>query len=121
MLAPNTISLPTPPRLLYWSAFGAFHLLMDITEDVLAWMPGFYSVMLAVTVWLLLPMFNGAEQVFRRALAPVFGLRSEMIQRDARILIAEVTSKLPEREQSATLAAISGEISKVARKPVKAE
>lgn len=72
--------------------------------------------MLCVTVWLLLPMFNGAEQVFRRVLSPLFGLRAEMIKRDARILIAEVTSKLSEKDQSDTLKAISGEISKQTKK-----
>ena len=36
-------------------------------------------------------------QVFRRVLAPAFGLRGEMIKRDARILIAEAKSKLGQR------------------------
>lgn len=95
--------------LLYWSVFACLHLVMCVTEDILAWIPGFYSIMLMGTVYLLLPMFNGADQVFRRVLVPLFNLRREMIKRDARMLMTEVTRKLPESHRasfSAELATI---------------
>ena len=59
--------------LTYWSSYSILFLAMDYLENFLGEIRGFYSICLVATVWLFLPMFNGAESVFREILVPLTG------------------------------------------------
>lgn len=69
--------------LTYWSCYGCLFLVMEILETWLGWIPGFYTLIIGATVYLMLPMFQGADKLFRNVLVPVFGLRELLMLRDA--------------------------------------
>merc|ERR1711998_260441 len=72
--------------LVYWCVFSLFHVLTALLDDVLEWIPGFYAIAMLATVWLMLPMFHGADRVFREVLVPLLGLSAELIKHDASVL-----------------------------------
>ncbi|KAL7555083.1 hypothetical protein ACHAWF_018755 [Thalassiosira exigua] len=69
--------------LTYWSVYGCLFLLMDLFETWLGRIPGFYSLIIFTTIYLMLPMFRGAEKVFRKILVPLAGLQELLILRDS--------------------------------------
>mmetsp|Transcript_21822 Transcript_21822/g.52761 ORF Transcript_21822/g.52761 Transcript_21822/m.52761 type:complete len:386 (+) Transcript_21822:130-1287(+) len=69
--------------LTYWSAYGCLFVIMDILETWLGQIPGFYALMILITVYLMLPMFRGADKVFRNILVPLAGLKEMLILRDS--------------------------------------
>jgi receptor expression-enhancing protein 5/6 len=69
--------------LTYWSCYGCLFLLMEILETWLGWIPGFYTLIILATVYLFLPMFQGADKVFRKILVPLAGLHEMLMLRDA--------------------------------------
>jgi hypothetical protein len=73
----------TTTWLTYWSCYGLLFLIMDVVEAWLYWVPGFYSLVIFATVYLMLPMFRGAEKVFRHVLVPLAGLQELLLLRDA--------------------------------------
>ena len=81
-------------------------MLTTLLDDVLEWVPGFYALALMATVWLMLPMFRGADRVFRKILVPLFGLRAELIKHDAAVLLKDIHTKLPDAKRLA----LAGEI-----------
>ena len=54
-------------------AYGVLFLIMDTLETFVGWLPGFYSLVIFTTVYLMLPMFRGADKVFRKILVPLAG------------------------------------------------
>jgi hypothetical protein len=48
---------------------------MDLSEKVLGRIPGFYTLIIFATIYLMLPMFRGADKVFRKILVPLAGLQ----------------------------------------------
>ena len=69
--------------LTYWSVYGCLFLIMETLETWLGRIPGFYSLIIFATVYLMLPMFQGADKVFRKILVPLAGLREMLMLRDA--------------------------------------
>ena len=69
--------------LTYWAVYGCLFLLMNISETWLGWIPGFYTLVIFSTVYLMLPMFRGADKVFRKVLVPLAGLQELLILRDS--------------------------------------
>ena len=51
--------------LTYWAVYGCLFLIMDLLETWIGWIPGFYTLIIFSTVYLMLPMFRGADKVFR--------------------------------------------------------
>ena len=51
--------------LTYWAVYGCLFLIMDFLETWIGWIPGFYTLIIFSTVYLMLPMFRGADKVFR--------------------------------------------------------
>ena len=43
-------------------------------ESWMGWIPGFYSLIIFSSIYLMLPMFQGADKVFRKILVPLAGL-----------------------------------------------
>ncbi len=68
---------------------------MNLVDGILEIIPGFYSVVLLTTVWLMLPMFRGADRVFRQVLVPALGMQAALIKHDAARLAKDIMSKLP--------------------------
>mmetsp|Transcript_35375 Transcript_35375/g.74691 ORF Transcript_35375/g.74691 Transcript_35375/m.74691 type:complete len:394 (-) Transcript_35375:799-1980(-) len=69
--------------LTYWAVYGCLFLLMDICETWLGRIPGFYTLVILTTIYLMLPMFRGADKVFRKILVPLAGLQELLILRDS--------------------------------------
>mmetsp|Transcript_16557 Transcript_16557/g.35975 ORF Transcript_16557/g.35975 Transcript_16557/m.35975 type:complete len:378 (+) Transcript_16557:135-1268(+) len=86
--------------LTYWSVYGCLFLIMDLLETWLGQVPGFYSIVICSTIYLMLPMFRGAEKVFRRVLVPLAGLQELMILRDSILIKKQMMKDLdPERSK----------------------
>lgn len=71
--------------------FSSFH----HSEKWLGWIPGYYTVIILSEVYLMLPMFGGAEKVFRKLLVPMFGLRELLMVRDAFLVKKNLLRDLP--------------------------
>lgn len=89
--------------LTYWSAYSILFLLMDYLENFIGHIRGFYSICLVATVYLFLPMFNGAETVFRRVLVPLSGQYENMLLRDVHMVQLEMEKLIPEKSRGVTL------------------
>lgn len=86
--------------LTYWSCFGCLFMVTDFLENFLGNFPGFYTFVIAITVYLMLPLFRGADQVFRGILVPFAGLEEELLRRDAEELKRVALATLsPERKK----------------------
>jgi len=81
--------------LTYWSCYGILFIAMDFLEKWLGWIPGFYTVIILSEVYLMLPMFGGAEKIFRKILVPVFGLTELLMVRDAFLVKKNLLRDLP--------------------------
>jgi hypothetical protein len=53
------------------------------SETWIGWIPGFYTLIIFSTVYLMLPMFQGADKIFRKVLVPLAGLQEMLMLRDA--------------------------------------
>ena len=82
------------------------------TDDILYWIPGYHSAMLTFVCYLMLPVFNGADSVFRGILVPVFGLKAQLLRRDARVLAEESTKGLTEEQKAAVVASFNEGVAK---------
>ena len=56
---------------------------------------GLYTACLATTLYLMLPMFNGADVVFRNVLVPLAGQREALLLKDAKMLAKNMIKQLP--------------------------
>jgi len=84
--------------LTYWAAYGVLFLIMDTLETFVGWLPGFYTLAIFTTIYLMLPMFRGADKVFRKVLVPLAGLQELLILRDTVMIKKQMLRDLePER------------------------
>ena len=84
--------------LTYWAVYGCFFLMMNIFETWLGRVPGFYTLVIFATVYLMLPMFRGADKIFRKILVPLAGLQELLILRDSIMIKKQMLKDLdPER------------------------
>lgn len=74
--------------------------------------PGYHSMMLSFVCYLMLPVFNGTDSIFRGVLVPVFGLKAQLLRRDARALVEETTKGLTEEQKAAVVASFNEGVSK---------
>ena len=56
---------------------------------------GLYTACLASTLYLMLPMFNGADVIFRNVLVPIAGQREALLLKDAKTLAKSMIKQLP--------------------------
>jgi hypothetical protein len=77
-MAASTIAITTDSAtseerfwLTYWACYSILFVAMDYLENFVANIRGFYSVCAVATLYLWLPMFRGAEVIFRRVLVPL--------------------------------------------------
>ena len=84
--------------LTYWSCYGLLFLVMEIAGNWIGWIPGFYTLIIFATIYLMLPMFEGSNKVFREVLVPIAGLQEMLLLHDAIKIKHEMLKDLsPER------------------------
>lgn len=87
--------------LTYWSVYGCLFLIMELLETWLGRIPGFYTLVIFSTVYLMLPMFQGADKLFRKVLVPLAGLQELLLLRDAILVKKKMLLDLhPERARA---------------------
>lgn len=102
--------------LTYWSCFSLLFIAMDYLETFVGSIRGFYTLCLCATAYLFLPMFRGAEAVFRKILVPLSGQYENMLLRDTYLVRCEMEKKIPEAMHESVL----GKAAEVFSKPKKA-
>jgi hypothetical protein len=83
--------------LTYWSCFSLLFLAMDYLENFIGHIRGFYSICMVATIYLFLPMFNGANVVFRRVLVPLSGQYENMLLHDAYLVRKDMEKSIPNK------------------------
>jgi receptor expression-enhancing protein 5/6 len=103
-LAASTVALTTKTDgtddtfwLTYWSCFSVLFLSMDYLENFVGSIPGFYSICLVATIYLFLPMFGGANVVFRSVLVPLSGQFENMLLHDAYLVRKGMERSIPSK------------------------
>ena len=81
--------------LTYWSCFSLLYLGMIAAEQYVGKVPGLYTLCLAVCLYLMLPIFDGSDAVFRTILVPLFRQREALLLKDAKKLAANMVRQLP--------------------------
>ena len=71
---------------------------MDYLENFVGHIMGFYSLIAVCTLYLFLPMFQGADIVFRRVLVPLSGQYENMLMHDAYLVKMGMEESLPSKE-----------------------
>lgn len=101
--------------LTYWSCFGILFLIIDFLENFLGFIPGFYTVAIAATIYLMLPLFRGADTVFRSILVPIAGLQELLVRRDAEEVKRKALADVPPERRSIVMKAIAESFEKEAK------
>jgi TB2/DP1, HVA22 family len=101
-IAASTVAITTETTALddtfwltYWATFSLLFVVMDYVENFVGQIPGFYSVCAIAVLYLFLPMFKGAEVVFRRVLVPLSGQYENMLMHDAYQVKAGMVKSIP--------------------------
>lgn len=81
--------------LTYWSCFSILYLSMISAERFIGKVPGLYTLCLAVTLYLMLPIFEGSDAIFRSILVPLFRQREALLLKDAKKLARDMVKQLP--------------------------
>ncbi|GAX29620.1 hypothetical protein FisN_3Lh113 [Fistulifera solaris] len=95
----TTESLMVTKWLTYWATYMLLFVAMDYLENFVGHIRGFYSLCVFATLYLALPMFDGAEVIFRRVLVPLTGQYETLILRDIWLMKQDILAKLPENKQ----------------------
>lgn len=90
--------------LTYWASYSVLFILMDYLENFVGSIRGFYSVCAVATLYLFLPMFQGADVVFRRILVPLSGQYENMLLHDAYLVKVGMEDSLPSKEHDRVMA-----------------
>jgi len=93
--------------LTYWVCFNLLFVCMDYLENFVGEITGFYSLCLVATLYLFLPMFQGADVVFRRVLVPLTGHQKELMLNDAYKVRLNMEKSIPESVRAEVLARAS--------------
>lgn len=88
--------------LTYWACYSILFLMMDYLENFIGSIKGFYSICLCITVYLFLPMFQGADAVFRNVLVPLTGQYEKMLLKDLHMVKLEMERKIPTSSREKT-------------------
>jgi len=90
--------------LCYWICFSILFLMMDYLEHFVGKIRGFYSLCLCATVYLFLPIFKGADVVFRNVIVPLTGQYENMYLKDIHLMKIEMLRKIPKSSKESVLA-----------------
>lgn len=89
--------------LTYWTSYSVLYIMMDYLENFVGHIRGFYSVCALATLYLFLPMFRGAEAVFRRILVPLSGQYENMLLHDAYLVKIGMENSIPKKNRESVL------------------
>ena len=110
--------------LTYWVCYGFLYLIMGFFKRYLEHIPGFYSIFIFLTLYLMLPMFRGSESIFRNIIAPLAGKTEMLLLRDSVMLRRDMESKMPpgrheymRNEMSKVFSQLELEVPTTRRKP----
>jgi hypothetical protein len=84
-------------------------------ENFLGFIPGFYTLAIAATIYLMLPLFRGADTVFRSILVPLAGLQELLVRRDAEEVKRKALADIPPERRSIVMKAIAESFEKEAK------
>lgn len=90
--------------LTYWASYSVLFIAMDYLENFCGRIRGFYSLCAVATLYLFLPMFQGADVVFRRVLVPLSGQYENMLLHDAYLVKLGMEDSLPNKEHDRVMA-----------------
>jgi len=90
--------------LTYWATFSLLFIAMDYAENFVGHIRGFYTLNVLAVVYLFLPMFSGAEAVFRNVLVPLTGQYENMLTNDAYQVKRGMLKSIPEKERERVFA-----------------
>jgi hypothetical protein len=93
--------------LTYWACYGILYLIMVFLETWLGRIPGFYTLVIFAIVYLMLPITNGAEKIFRNVLVPLAGLRDLLMVKDALVIKRQMLDSLSPAQRKAVQEAIA--------------
>lgn len=96
--------------LTYWACFNVLFLAMDYVENFVGEIRGFYSICLASTVYLFLPLFQGADVVFRQFLVPLTGHKKELMLHDAWKIRLSIEKAIPDSTMRSEVLAKAAEM-----------
>lgn len=88
----------------YWICFSILFLMMDYLEHFVGEIRGFYSLCLCATVYLFLPIFKGADVVFRQIIVPITGQYENMHLKDIHLMKVQMLKNIPKESRSAVMA-----------------
>ena len=103
----TTDTLMVTKWLTYWATYMLLFVAMDYLENFVGHIRGFYSLCVFATLYLALPMFDGAQVVFRRILVPLSGQYETLLLRDIWIMKQDILLKMPENKQRSMMARAS--------------
>lgn len=90
--------------LTYWASYSILFILMDYLENFVGHIPGFYTLVAICTLYLFLPMFQGADVIFRRVLVPLSGQYENLLLHDAYLVKLGMEDSLPSKEHDRVMA-----------------
>ena len=93
--------------LIYWATYSLLFILMDYAENFVGHIVGFYSLCAMATLYLFLPMFQGANVIFRRVLVPLSGQYENMLLHDAYLVRLNMEESIPLKHRDRVLAQAS--------------
>lgn len=77
---------------------------MDYLENFVGHITGFYTLIAMCTLYLFLPMFKGADVIFRRVLVPLTGQYENMLMHDAYLVKLGMVDSIPNKEHDRVMA-----------------
>ena len=99
----STIALSTNEDvefwLVYWVCYSLLFVVMDYAENWLGRITGFYSLCALATLYLFLPLFRGADVIFRSILVPLSGQYESLLLKDAHVVHKAMLKAIPEGPQ----------------------
>ena len=83
-------------------------------KNYIGFVPGFYTICILITVYLMLPMFRGSEKVFRTILVPIFGLEEMLVRKDVDQVRKQALLDIPPERREEVMKAIAESFAKSA-------
>mmetsp|Transcript_31263 Transcript_31263/g.73345 ORF Transcript_31263/g.73345 Transcript_31263/m.73345 type:complete len:281 (+) Transcript_31263:221-1063(+) len=85
--------------LTYWASYTVLFVAMDYLENFVGHIPGFYSLCCVATLYLFLPMFRGADVIFRRVLVPLSGQYENLLLHDTMLVKLGMEQSIPAKHK----------------------
>jgi hypothetical protein len=75
-------------------------IVIQFLDEFIGKVPGFYVAFLFATAYLMVPLFQGADKIYRSVFVPVFGLHRELFLRDAMVMKRSLEERIPKETHS---------------------